>query len=197
MRLNWFPMTTPPFEPSKAVSFDLDRGRITLDDPSLLLPAKALAIALAALPGEERSRLAQAIGDTMGQRVARRLSAAPQGTVSPEDLLDHLGGEVALAGLGSLSLERWGRALVLVLDHCPLLPEQNLFVAAILQGALSSATGRPSAVVTLAQDGPRARLLVASRSTADKAQELLKSGAPWSELLVRLHASSTSSQGVS
>ena len=36
-----------------------------------------------------------------------------------EDVLDHLGGELALLGLGSLGLERWGRALVLTVEGAP------------------------------------------------------------------------------
>src|SRR5262249_55758598 len=110
------------FDPSKAVTFDLSHGLVHLEGaPSrLLVPAEALG-ALAAAAGAEATRaFGRTLGEALGRRAGGRLAeGGGLRGASADAVIEHLGGELALAGLGSLSLERWGRALVLVVDQSP------------------------------------------------------------------------------
>ena len=65
-------------------------------------------------------------------------SANPKGS-SLEEFVTQLAGEAALAGVGVLSLERWGRALVVVLEDSPLFAP---IVAPLVGAAVEAATGR-------------------------------------------------------
>src|SRR4051812_29787773 len=139
------------FDPSKAVTFDLASGLVHLEGaPSrLLVPADALRALCEAAGAEASSAFGRAIGAPMGQRVASRFAGAGEGAgegvkkASVETIVDHLGGEMALAGLGSLALERWGHALVLVVDSSPLEGGGDRLLEAVLAGALEAATGQP------------------------------------------------------
>ena len=180
-------MANSTFDPTHAVTFDLASGRVHLDDaPSrVLVPADALAT-LAAAAGEGPTlAFAAAMGEPVGRRVARRLSGSPTSATLAE-VVDHLGGDLALLGLGSLGVERWGDALVLTLDHGAI--ASDAFVAAVLASALSSASGKAVEVVALVKDATRARFLITGKAGAEKARGWLKEGVSWGDVLVRLHA---------
>ena len=206
-------MPQPPFDPTKAVMFDLAHGLVHLEDaPSrLLVPAEALA-QLARAAGPEASAIfARALGEPLGLRVARRLSGgsggspdAPPGTppgtegtrgASIEAVIDHLGGELALAGLGSLSLERWGRAMLLLVDQSPLARDGDDLLAGVLEAALGRAAGRPLRCLVLTHDPVRVRLLVAAEAAAERARGWLREGITWGEVLARLHAPPPEARG--
>jgi hypothetical protein len=184
-------MNHVPFDPSKAVTFDLARGLVQQEGaPSgLIVPAAALA-ALAHAAGPEASQaFARAVGEAIGRRVALRLAAADgvRGAGAAA-VVEHLGGELAITGLGSLGLERWGRALVLVIDQSPLGAAGDALLESVLAGALAAAAGEVSSVTVLARDGGRARFLVTSRAGIDKVRAWLNEGVSWGDALVRLHA---------
>ena len=193
-------MNHVPFDPSKAVTFDLVRGLIQQEGgPSrLIVPAEALA-ALARAAGPEASRaFGRVVGEAIGVRVASGLAeidgvrAAGVGAV-----VEHLGGELAMTGLGSLSVERWGRALVLVIDQSPLGAGGDGLLECVLAGALEAAMGERSSVVVLARDEVRVRFLVTGPAGADKVRTWLSEGVPWGDALVRLHdpKAATTSRG--
>lgn len=187
-------MSNVPFDPSKAVTFDLAHGLVRLDEaaPRALVPAEAL-VALAAAAGPEATRaFAKALGEPLGARVARRLGGAQgaQGS-SVDDVVEHLGGELALAGLGSLGLERWGKALVLLVDQSPLSGSGDVLLAEVVASALSATTGRALQVIPLMREGARVRLLVSSEAAATKASTWLREGASWGDVLARLHVPSS------
>lgn len=184
-------MSLPSFDPTKAVTFDLARGLVRLDDdtPRLLVPAGALlALVKAAGPGATES-FAKALGEPLGERVSRRLSGSEAlRAASPDVVLDHLGGEFALVGLGTLSIERWGRALLLVVDRSPLAQDNDAtLLTHVLEAALHQATGRTVRCVLLS-GGAQARFLIAGDAAAVKARQWLASGTSWGEVLARLHA---------
>ncbi len=181
-------MPDPRFDPSKSVTFDLTHGLVHLEGaPSrLLVPADALvALARAAGPGATAT-FGRALGEAMGRRAADRLSAG--GAAAVEDVVEHLGGELALAGLGSLGLERWGRAAVLVVDQSPLGAEGDALLEGVLAGAIDAAAGRAVHVLCLDRDGVRARFLLGGAAGVEKVRAWLGEGVPWGEALVRLHA---------
>ncbi|MCU0682907.1 MAG: hypothetical protein MUF34_11765 [Polyangiaceae bacterium] len=192
-------MAQLPFDPSKAVTFDLAHGRVQLDESPacVLIPAPALAGLVGAVSREGRAALARSLGEPLGRRVARRLGNA-EGSLgaSIDTMVDHLGGEFAIVGLGSLSLERWGRALLFVCDHSPFGAEGDELLAELLDAALEGATGRPVRCVPLMRDGTRVRLLAANERASGRVRAWLGEGLGWGEVLARLHAGVREERGV-
>ena len=179
------------FDPSKAVTFDLTHGLVHLEGaPSrLLVPADALLALAKAAGGEPSAAFGAALGEAMGRRVASRLAAANGvGAATIEGVVEHLAGELALAGLGSLGLERWGRAMVLVVDQSPLGADGDALLEAALGGAIEAAAGRSVRSLLLGRDAVRARFLIGGKAGVDKVRGWLAEGASWGEALVRLHA---------
>ncbi len=185
-------MSHAPFDASHGLTFDLARGNVQGEGGStrVILPADVLATLLAAA-GDDATRTAgSALGEAMGKRVASRLGEGPEGAraASLEGFAEHLGGELALAGLGSLGLERWGRALVLVVDHAPLGPDGDALLGAVLASALSAATAREVVTALLHRDGARARFFAGSPVGVALLVDFLTHGASWCDALAKLHA---------
>src|SRR5262245_44225278 len=115
-------MASPPFDASKAVTFDLSRGQIQKEDESRVLVSAHALVALCQAAGPDATSIfARAVGDAIGEAIARRFERAGGDAkgATIESVVEHLGGELALAGFGALSIERWGRALVFVVDRGP------------------------------------------------------------------------------
>ncbi|HWP09479.1 MAG TPA: hypothetical protein VNN72_27245 [Polyangiaceae bacterium] len=178
-------MGTPRFDPTHSLEFNLDRGSVKLSGSieRVLLPADALAALVRGADVETRRDFARRLGTEAGRRVAERLD----GNASAEAVVEHLGGEVALMGMGSLGFERWGRMLVATVQGSPLRGEGDEILAGIVEGALQRAFGRTASVVPLQRDDSLVRLLVVSSSTADRVREWLGSGVSWGEVLGRLN----------
>lgn len=179
-----------PHNPAHAVRFELEKGRVSIGgtDARVLVPANALA-RLTASAGEAASRdFGRHLGTEIGRRVAERV--APGATV-PE-LVEHLGGELALAGLGSLAVEVWGRALIFKVEGSPLGPEGDALLCAVLEGALQRGLTRDARVIPIARGDTTARLLVVHPRIADKVTSWLRSGVSWGDALARLNTSGTS-----
>ncbi|MCK6591126.1 MAG: hypothetical protein L6Q76_26535 [Polyangiaceae bacterium] len=194
-------MPEPRFDPSKAVTFDLGNGLVHVEGaPSLLLvPGEALAELCAAAGPEAVAAFGRSIGEPMGQRLASRFAAAgvegAVGGASLDAVVDHLGGEIAVAGLGSLELERWGHALVLVIDHSPLGAGGDALIEALLAAAIETATGKRVRTLALAREATRARFLVAGNAAVEKARAWLAGGMSWGEALAKLHSKSPAARG--
>jgi|SRR5580692_1046539 hypothetical protein len=180
-----------PFDPSQAVTFDLSHGLVHLEGaPSrVLVPAEALGALADAAGLGAAAAFGRAMGEAMGRRAASRLGVG-RGVdeATAEAVVEHLGGELALAGLGSLGLERWGRALVLVVDQSPLGAGGDGLLGAALEAALEAAAGREVKTLLLGRDGVRARFLVGGRAGVARVEAWLEDGVPWGEALVRHHA---------
>ncbi len=178
-------MGSPRFDPAHAVKFDLARGRVEIDGARALVPVDAL-VELCKAAGEEAAKdFGRRLGTEIGRRVASRLGDGAVGA-SLEAVVEHLGGELALTGLGSLSLERWGRALLFVVSGSPLGGSGDALIAAVLEGALQRGMGRDASVVSLTRDDAQVRLLVVGAQGAEKARGLLDQGIVWSEVIARL-----------
>jgi hypothetical protein len=183
-------MANPPFDASKAVTFDLSRGQIQKDDePRLLVSASALVALCQAAGPDATSTFGHAAGNAIGESVARRFERAGSDTkaASIESVVEHLGGELAIAGFGAMSIERWGRALVLVVDRGPGGADGDKVLAPLLGAAISKAAKVEARCVRLARDGDRARFLIAGPKGAEKVRSWIMSGVSWGEALVRLH----------
>jgi hypothetical protein len=185
-------MANPPFDASKAVTFDLSRGQIQKEDESrVLVSAKALLALCQAAGADATSAFARGAGEAIGEAIARRfVSAGGEAKGAPiEAVVEHLAGELAVAGFGALSIERWGRALVFVVDRAPGGAESDSLLAPLLASAVSKAAKVEARSVRLAREGDRARFLVTGANGAAKVREWLLSGVSWGEALVRLHPS--------
>ena len=107
------------FDPSHAVRFDLSRGQVKLDgrEDRLLLPSEVVLELWREASDEAKKSFGHRLGSEIGRRVAGRLGAVAGSSIAA--VVEHLGGDLALAGLGSFSVERWGRALVLRMSPLP------------------------------------------------------------------------------
>ncbi len=190
------------FDPSGSVAFDLSIGRIELSDgdPYLLVPASAIA-AIAAGQTDTRG-LGRAMGVKVAARVARRLAvpSGRSGTMPPsatlrdalrqapvEAVAELLGGELALLGLGSLRLERWGQSLVFAFDPCALDPRADALLLGVLEGALSTVTDRDVATTVLERVGRALRVFVGNPRAAAVVSQHVEEGASFTEALRALH----------
>ncbi len=176
----------PRFDPTRAVVFDLAQGQLRDDEGihRLNVPVDAL-LRLAEAAGPDALRdFGQSLGSEVGRRVLRRLGDVAAGA-STEAWVEHVGGELALVGLGNLSAERWGRVLVLAVANAPVGAEALL--ASVVEGALQRALGREVSAVSLARGGETLRLAILNRRAAERAREWQNEGASWVQILERLH----------
>lgn len=173
------------FNPSGSVSFDLVRGRVDCGGDHVLVAADALVDLCRAAGDEAVSDFGRRLGTAVGRRVADRLGDGAA-SASLEEVLDQLGGELAVAGLGSLGLERWGRALVLTIDGGPFGQQLDRLLGAVLEGALQRAFGRDCHATKLMRDDRQVRFLIANAASAGKVSEWLGSGVSYGDALARL-----------
>lgn len=184
-------MTSPRFDPSHNVAFDLERGQIVLrgSPERVLVPADALLALCEGAGPEALVDFGRRVGTDAGRRIAERLQHTASASI--EAVVEHLGGELALLGFGSLALERWGRALVFSITGSPFGAGGDAVLGAILEGALQRGFGRDTGVVRLERDAARARFLVTSPSGADRVRELLDGGTSWGDVLTQLDRTAT------
>ncbi len=178
-------MGTPRFDPTHSLEFNFDRGTVKLGGQSdrVLVPADILASLLKGADADTRKDFANRLGTEAGRRVGERIDA----TASIPDVVEHLGGELALMGLGSLGFERWGRALVVTVQGSPLRAEGDELLAGIIEGAFQRAFGRASSVLPIQRDDALVRLLVVSKGTAERVRGWLASGVSFGDTLARLN----------
>src|SRR5689334_6399623 len=109
-------MAGPAFDPNGALRFDLTRGAASDARGARLvvMPAAALE-AVERTHGPAIAALGAELGKACGTRVATRLGGdGGVRNAQLEVVVSHLAGELAIAGIGAVHLERWGRAMVIV-----------------------------------------------------------------------------------
>ena len=188
-------MEKTAFDPSEAVTFDLAFGHVHLDGAPnrVLVPADALLSLCTAAGSDDAASLGHAIGEAIGRRVGVRLAGGSDTRheaareASFEEVVTQLAGELALLGLGSLSAERWGRSLVLVVDQSPFGDAGDELHAEVLQAAMKALVDRPVRMVRLHRDGVRVRFLACSGATVEAVRSKLEGGTSWGEVLAALH----------
>jgi hypothetical protein len=177
--------STPSFDSTHAVRFDLARGSVragTHEERLLLVPSSAFDDLILSASPEAVDVLGRSVGRAIGRRVAARIEPGPG--ASAEAFVTQLAGEGAIAGVGSLSLERWGRAMVVVLEHSPL---PTAFLCPLVAAAIEAASGRAVWCTLLVRDAAAARVLVASESAAARVRDWIGSGMPGGDALTKLH----------
>jgi len=181
-------MAEPQFNPAQALKFDFGRGQVTLQGqgPCMVVPRQALLELLTAAGDEAARNFGHQLGAEVGHRIVERLGSSIH-QVSVEVFVDQLGGELALLGLGALSVERWNRALVLVMQGASGGAAFTALLRAVVSGALQRALSRDAAVLELMQSESELRLLVVSKFAAPQVQKWLGDQVPWGEVIARLH----------
>jgi hypothetical protein len=175
-----------------AVRFDLPRGSVhgAGEERAVLLPASIFADLIFAAGPEVAVSIALQMGESMGKRVALRLGGRDGvRRAATEDMVTALAAEVSLAGLGALSLERWGKAMLLVIHNAPSI--EHKFLAALFEGALGSSTGSPAHCAVVASDAGCVRILVGSATALDRVRDWISQGSGWADALARLQGEPT------
>jgi hypothetical protein len=166
-----------------SLRLDLPKGSAELrGEPVVVLPAHALETLLRSSPSASRIDMGRDVGVVMGQRVASRLGGENGvRAASTEDVVNALATEIALAGLGEVSLERWGRAMVIGLSGGPLANQTEL-LGGLVGGAIGAATGTQASAVSIGN----AKYFVGSTRACDKLRDLLTSGTTFGEAIARI-----------
>ena len=148
----------------------------------LLVPTAALDDLVLSASADAVEALGRALGTAIGRRAAVRM-VDPLGA-STDAFVAQLAGEAAVAGIGLLSVERWGRALVVLIEDSPLI---GTLLGPIVASAIEAASGRRAWCTLLSRDERVARILVASERAVDQTREWIASGMGWHEAVGKLH----------
>ena len=179
-------MAAPPFDPNGAVRFDLRSGSASDSRGArlVLVPSAALESLGEAAP-DALAQIGTHIGRACGSRLASRLGG--DGGVRAAQLevvITHLAGELAIAGIGAVHIERWGRAMVAIVSNPSV--TSDVFVGAVLAGALSAASGRDVSAAALGRAGGEARYFLGAAPTAERARGLVEEGKSYAEVVAIL-----------
>lgn len=178
-------MAGPAFDPNGAVRFDLKNGAASDSKGGrlVLLPSAVLA----SLDAATLVHIGDALGRACGARMAGRLggdNGVRQNNL--EVVVTHLAGELAIAGVGAVHLERWGRAMIAVVQN-PGVADDG-FTGAVLAGALSAASGRDLAAAPLGKEGVRSRYFLGAAATAERARALVAQGKGFAEVVATIQS---------
>jgi hypothetical protein len=172
------------FDPGAFYAFDLARGAVHTrhGERVLMLSADTIGplVSTAVRHGDLTS--IRSLGKRVGEDAARSLGSEVK-AATPEAVVTHASGVLALLGWGTLSLERWGRALVVFIEGAPQLDNDRLGLAALLGGLLTSLGGRDIACVPV-NDG--SRFVVVHPSIAEAVWTWTKEGKSLSDVVARL-----------
>lgn len=176
------------FDPTGAVRFDVKAGSASDSQGArlVLVPSDALEL----LGAEALTAIGLHMGRACGLRVAARLGG--DGGVRSSSLevaIAHLSGELAVAGVGALHIERWGRAMVAIVTNPSV--ADDAFVGGVLAGAVTAASGREVTAASLGREGNEARFFLGSAETAERAEELVASGKAYAEVVAILQGGSS------
>jgi len=156
----------------------------------VILPATLLAELCGHLDGavvaQAGGRLAASVSDGLKKRLGAMDGASLQ------QVIDHVGGELALLGLGSCSAERWGRALVLKVESAELGEATASFLTGFFEGCLQSLAKRPLSVVALPQADGSVRFVVCSEAAANRVRGWRDQGVGFGDAMQRLNSAGES-----
>jgi hypothetical protein len=175
----------PSFDSTHAIRFDLAQGAVRAanhEERLVLVPSSALDDLILSASPEAVDALARSIGTAIGRRAAARIGSGA--SVPVDAFLTQLAGEAAIAGIGALSVERWGRAMVVVVEHSPL---PTALLCTTVASAIEGAAGRRVFCTMLARDEAVSRVLVASESAISRVREWIAAGVAWGDALTKLH----------
>jgi len=179
----------PSFDATRAIRFDLAAGAVRAtnhDERLLLVPSSALDDLILSAPADTVDAFGRSLGAAIGRRAAARLG--PEGadgarSAAIESVITQLAGEAALAGVGVLAFERWGRAMVVLVEGSPL---PAALLAPLVASAIEEVAGRAVACTLLARDARTARVLVGSDRAVARVRDAIAAGTSWGDAMVML-----------
>lgn len=171
------------FDPGGYFAFDLARGAVHTrhGERVLVLASDVLGPLVSSAVRQGDLTAVRTLGKRIGEEAARSLASEVK-SASPEAVITHANGMLALLGWGTLLLERWGNALVLALAGAPTLDPERLGLAALLGGVLTSLGGRDVACVPI--DGTR--FVIVHPSIAEEVWSWTKEGKDLASVVGRL-----------
>ncbi len=129
------------------------------------------------------TRAAHRLTPSGGSRSARDIVRASDLT----SLVDQLGGELAVLGLGNLRAECWGDVLLFVFDPCSLPQRGDELLVGVVEGAMSLATDERLKALVVDRSAELARIAVGNFSAISAVESLAKSGELFTEVVRALH----------
>jgi hypothetical protein len=182
-------MVAPSFDPKHAVRFDLPSGAVLAGadgERVILVPAGAMEDFILSAPPEAVEALGRGLGAAIGRRTAARLGDTQSASI--EAFVTQLAGEAAIAGIGAVSLERWGKAVLIVVEGSPL---TGTLLAPLVSAAIEAASGRSVSCALLSRDERVARILVGGERGVSRVRDWIASGVGWGEALSRLQGAAS------
>jgi len=173
------------FDPGSFYAFDLARGAVSTrhGERVLVLSSEVVSTLVASAAKHGDLTAVRALGKRIGEQAASSLGSDVRGA-TPERVATHAAGVLSLLGWGALSLERWGDALVIVLEGAPDLDPGKLGLASLLGGMLTTLSGRDIACVPVASG----RFVVVDPSVAEQVFSWAKEGADLAQIVAKLGA---------
>ncbi len=173
--------------------FHLAEGRITTRERAaqLVLPVSALLQLQSELNVDQLVNFGAALGEEVAGRLLQDLPS-PR-TTTAAIVADHLGAQLSVMGLGSLSVEFWGEAMVFVLVGCPLLTSSGskqpgeFIVSGLLQAVLLRTFSKAARVLPLQRQHQTTRWLVCNETVAGRLTTWVNSGLGAADVLARLN----------
>jgi hypothetical protein len=123
------------FDPKGFYEFDLARGAVSTRGGARVIVLSDTVVASLVSAAVETGDLT--VLRELGKQIGAQVVASLGGAVfddSPEQVLAHTSGWLGVLGWGRLGFERWGQALVAVMEGVPALDEDSLGIAALLGG---------------------------------------------------------------
>jgi len=179
-------MAGPAFDPNGAVRFDLARGAASDTRGARLVVVPAAAIeALEKRNADAATALATEIGRACGVKVALRLGGdGGVRNAQLEVVVSHLAGELAVAGIAAVHVERWGRAMIVVAENPAM--GSDVFVGTVIGAALGAASGRDVAATCIGHEGGKHRFFVGTAKTAERVKGLAAQGKPFATIVASI-----------
>lgn len=180
---------TDRFDPTGYLQFDLGEGavRTKAGDRVLVLSDTVVSPLVSAAVETGDLTAVRELGKHLGSQIVDSLGGSVLDD-SPEAVLEHAAGVLAVLGWGRLGLERWGNAMVATVDNPPELDGENLGVAALLGGVFSALADAEVACAPLGG----ARYLVCDWTIAEQVWLWAKDGAEVGTIIDQLVLSEAS-----
>jgi hypothetical protein len=172
-------MSQTSFDAASFVQFDLENGLVsTLEKkPVALVPLEVLSTLE---PGEELHEAASSFGRLHGKQLQVNLQGADQ-SPGVQELAEHLAGTAAVLGLGRLSVEIFGDALILRIgstseDSATSSRGYQALLCGFFSGYLNSLSSREFQVIPLDVVDSDQRYLASNPNAAKKVIRWMSSG---------------------
>jgi hypothetical protein len=177
-------MSESQFDPNLFFQFDLAHGEVRARDGArvLVLSQDVLGPLIATAVRSGDLTAVRELGNQLGSYVKGHIGKDIEDS-SPAVVLSSVASVMALYGWGRLQIEQWGAALVLQVEELPPLDKDNLAVAALLGGILSTLCSREVACVPV---GSENRYLVVDPNIAERVWAWFKSGDDLATIISKL-----------